>query len=186
MASGKAPIAESSTVEALMGRQRSHKRPLPTGIVSALTLLFWGIWLYLVLPLVSLLLWFFGVRLFIQEIKNGAYEGLRSSLADYSLVLLVLVALLALWIAWNVSRYGGSNDRRTVRRTEVTDDDVQKWFHLDGSLLAVLRGERFVHVDLDGDGCVMVMGTSPSRAPGLAPARDPDGGPQRGLSTRSG
>ena len=178
MLSGKALIAKSSTIDALLARQRSHRRPLPTGIVALLTLLFWGVWLYLVLPLVSLLLWFFGVRLFIQEITKGAYEGLRLSLADYSLILLVLVALLALWIAWNVSRYGGSNDRRTVRLADVTDREVQKWFRLDESLLSVLRGERFVHVDLDGDGCVMVMATSPSRLP-PAPERGPDGGPQR-------
>jgi biofilm PGA synthesis protein PgaD len=189
MPSGEAPIAESSTLEALLARLQSHhrppRRPLPTGILSLLTLLFWGIWLYLVLPLVSLLLWFFGVRLFIQEIAKGAYEGLRASLTAYSLILLVLVALLALWIAWNVSRYGGRHDRRTVRREDVTDGEVQKWFRLDGSLLSVLRGERFVHVDLDGEGCVMVMATSPSRLP-PAPERGPDGGPQRGLSTRSG
>lgn len=191
MPSGEALIAESSTLDSLMPRQRAHKRPLPTGIVSLLTLLFWGVWLYLVLPLVSLLLWFFGVRLFIQEITKGAYEGLRASLADYSLVLLVLVALLAAWIGWNVSRYGGSKDRRTVRLADVTDREVQKWFRLDESLLSVLRDERFVHVDLDGDGCVMLMATSPirvasSRMPAAAPGRGLDDGPQRGLTTRSG
>ena len=178
MESGEALIAEASAVDALVTRQRTHKRPLPAGIVSVLTVLFWGVWLYLVLPLVSLVLWFFGVRLFIQEITKGAYEGLRTSLTDYSLVLLVLVALLALWIAWNVSRYGGSNDRRTVRQAEVTDREVQKWFRLDESLLAVLRGERFVHVDLDGDGCVLLMAASP-RAVAAALPRGPDDRPQR-------
>jgi poly-beta-1,6-N-acetyl-D-glucosamine biosynthesis protein PgaD len=114
MQSGEAPIVEASTLDALRARQWSGRRPLPTGILSALTVLFWGVWLYLVLPLVSLLLWAFGVRFVIREIAAGGYEGLRSSLVAYSSVLLGLVGLLALWIVWNVTRYGGDKDRRTV------------------------------------------------------------------------
>ncbi len=188
MPSGEAPIAESSTLDALLARHWSHRRPLPTGILSLLTLLFWVVWLYLVLPLVSLLLWFFGVRLFIQEIAKGAYEGLRTSLAAYSLVMLILVGLLALWIAWNVVRYGGGHDRRTVRRAEVTDGEVREAFHLDAGLLSVLRGERLLRVDLDGDGGVMLIAPAPSRMASPASEAGPDGGgAQRGRdSTRSG
>jgi len=159
MPSGKALIAESSTVSALMSRQWSHRRPLPAGVVSLLTVVCWAIWVYLVLPLVSLLLWAFGLRLFISEITKGGYEGLRASLVAYSSVLLVLVGLLALWIAWNVTRYGGSHDRRTVKRAEVSDPEIQRAFRLDDSLLAVLRDERLVRIDLDREDCVVVLAT---------------------------
>jgi poly-beta-1,6-N-acetyl-D-glucosamine biosynthesis protein PgaD len=189
MPSGEAPIAESSTLDALLARHWSHRRPLPAGILSLLTLLFWVVWIYLVLPLVSLLLWFFGVRLVFQQIVTGGYEGLRASLISYSTVLLALIALLALWIAWNVSRYGGSNDRRTVRRAEVTDGEVREAFHLDAGLLSVLRGERLLRVDLDGDGGVMLIAAAPSRmaSPASEAAPDGGGGAQRIRdSTRSG
>ncbi|MFL6233087.1 MAG: poly-beta-1,6-N-acetyl-D-glucosamine biosynthesis protein PgaD [Thermoanaerobaculia bacterium] len=195
MQSGEAPIAEVSTLDALRARQWSRRRPLPTGILSALTVLFWGVWLYLVLPLVSLLLWVVGVRFFIREIAGGGYEGLRASLVAYSSVLLGLVGLLALWIAWNVTRYGGSKDRRTVKRGEVGDAEVREAFRLDESLLSALRGQRFVRVDLNGGGLV-VMPAAPPRmaAPALAvepPPANPtipeSGPPQRGPeSTRSG
>ena len=193
MQSGEAPIVEASSIDALLARQWSRRRPLPTGILSALTLLFWGVWLYLVLPLVSLLLWVFGVRFVIREIAEGGYEGLRSSMVAYSSVLLGLVGLLALWIAWNVVRYGGDKDRRTVKRGEVGDGEVRKAFQLDESLLSALRGERFVRVDLDGDG-VVVMSAAPPRvaapaAPAIAlPPAVPEGEPpQRAAeSTRFG
>ena len=177
MQSGEAPIAKVSSIDSMLARQWSRRRPLPTGLVSALTLLFWGVWLYLVLPLVSLVLWFFGVRFFIREIAEGGYEGLRSSLVAYSSVLLVLVGLLALWITWNVARYGGEKDRRTVKREEVKDAEVREAFHLDESLLARLRGERLVRVDLDGDGDgVVKMKVLPPRepAPGMALPAAPD------------
>ena len=196
MQSGEAPIAEASSIDALRARQWSRRRPLPTGILSALTLLFWGVWLYLVLPLFSLLLWVLGVRFVIREIAEGGYEGLRASLVAYSSVLLGLLGLLALWIAWNVSRYGGDKDRRTVKRAEVGDAEVRKAFQLDESLLSALRGERFVRVDLDGDGVVVMMAAPPRlaapAAPAIAPPPDlpdgPEGGPPQRApeSTRSG
>jgi len=162
MPSGKAPIAESSTIAALMSRQWPHRRPLPAGVISLLTVVCWAVWIYLVLPLVSLLLWALGVRLFLGELTKGGYAGLRTSLVAYSSVLLVLVSLLALWILWNVVRYGGSHDRRTVKRAEVTDLEIQQAFHLDDSLLAVLRDERLLRIDLDKDDCVVVIAAAPS------------------------
>ncbi len=190
MRSGEAPIADASTLDAMLARQWSRRRPLPAGIASALTLLFWGVWLYLVLPLVSLVLWFFGVRFFIREIAEGGYEGLRSALVAYSSVVRVLVGLLALWIAWNVTRYGGEKDRRTVKRGEVGDAEVREAFHLDESLLSTLRDERLVRIDLDGDG-VVVMKALPPREPAPALAPPPvlpeTGPPQRGPeSTKPG
>lgn len=191
MPPGKAPIAEASTVDALMARQWSRRRPLPTGLLALLTVLFWGIWLYLVLPLVSLLLWAFGVRFLVEQIRLGGYEGLLGSLATYGVVLLVLVSLLALWITWNVVRYGGSHDRRTVKRVEVPDWVVRGRFRIDDSLLAVLRAERLVRVDFKGDDVVLIAdertrAASPASPPlpagpeaGPAPQRDRD-------STRSG
>ncbi len=188
MQSGKAPIAESSVVQSLRSRQLSHRRPLSAGVASMLTVLFWALWLYLVLPLVSLVLWALGLRLFVTEIAKGAYEGLRGTLVSYSTVLLVLLGLLAIWIAWNVNRYGGSRDRRTVKRPEVSDPEIQRAFRLDDSLLAELRGGRFLRIDLDGDGCVVVHAGQPRLQPALlalGPARPV--GPQRDRDvTRSG
>jgi biofilm PGA synthesis protein PgaD len=192
MPSGKAPIAESSTVAALMSRQWSHRRPLPAGVVSLLTVVCWAAWLYLVLPLVSLVLWVLGVRLFLADLTEGGYAGLLTSLVAYSSVLLVLVGLLALWILWNVARYGGSNDRRTAKQAEVTDLEVQQAFQLDASLLAVLRDERLLRIDLDPEGCVMVIAAAPSGGvrPAISGAERP-GDHQRAAarepaSTRSG
>ena len=193
MPSGKAPIAEASNVDSLLARHWSHRRPVPTGVLAVLTVAFWAAWLYLVLPLVSLLLWAFGVRFFIEQMRLGAYEGLRSSLLLYSSVFIVLVALLALWISWNVKRYGGSSDRRTVKREEVPDAEVRQAFRLDESLHVLLRDQRLVRVDMNGGGIVVIGKEQPAkeqpRVESLVPGAGADGGadPQRGReTTRSG
>jgi len=194
MPSGKARIAETSTIAALMTRQWSHRQPLPAGILSLLTVVCWAVWIYLVLPLVSLLLWALGVRLFAAQLTQGGYDSLLASLAAYSSILFGVAGLLALWIVWNVVRYGGSNDRRTVKRAEVTDLEVQQAFRLDDSLLDVLRGERLLRLDLDQDDCVMVIAAEPSAKlrPAIPVSEPPAAGLQRVAapperdSTRSG
>lgn len=174
MPSGEAPIAEASTIDALRARRWSHRRPVPNGLLSVLTVLFWGLWLYLVLPLVSLLLWALGLRLFVRELTRGSYEGLLTSLIAYSSVLLVFVGLLALWITWNVARYGGRNDRRSRKREEVTDREIQEAFRLDDSLLSILRDERVVRLDLDPDDCVVITAAPRPRAVDPASDRGPE------------
>jgi biofilm PGA synthesis protein PgaD len=186
MVSGKAPIAESSTVDALLARHWSHRRPVPTGILALLTVLFWAVWLYLVLPLVSLLLWALGVRVFLEQFRQGGYEGLLASLATYSSVLLVIVSLLALWIVWNVVRYGGSSDRRTVKRAEVPDWVVRGAFRLDEKLLSVLRAERLLRVDFEGEGVVVLPGARPLAASPASPAMAAEAGPEAGPDTGPG
>ena len=86
------------------------------------------------------------------------------------MVLLVLVGLLAFWIAWNVVRYCGSSDRRTVKRTEVPDWVVRGKFRIDDSLLSVLRARRLVRVDFEGDDVVLI---ADARHPAVRPATPP-------------
>jgi poly-beta-1,6-N-acetyl-D-glucosamine biosynthesis protein PgaD len=157
MPSGEAPIAEASTVQTMLSRQWSRRPPPPPGLIPLLTVGFWAVWLYLVMPLVSLLLWVFGVRFSFEELTKDGLGGLLASLVSYSSILLALVGLLGLWITWNVVRYGGRHDRRTVKQAETTDEKVREAFRLDGSLLQMLRSERLVRIDLDKDDCVVVI-----------------------------
>lgn len=154
MRSGAALIAEASTLEAMRARRGSPRRPLPTGMLGTLTVVFWVLWIYLILPLVSLVLWAAGVRLFAREMGADGYRGLAQTLIAYSSTLLVLVALLAFWIAWNVARYGGTHDRRRVKAREIADRAVWERFHLDEALGQSLRQARSVGVDVDETGFV--------------------------------
>lgn len=154
MQSGAALIDEASTIEAMRARRGAPRRPLPTGMLGTLTVVFWAVWIYLILPLVSLVLWASGVRLFAREISADGYRGLAQTLIAYSSTLLVLVALLAFWIAWNVARYGGAQDRRRVKADEIADRVVWQRFHLDDALGQSLRQARSVRVDVDETGFV--------------------------------
>lgn len=156
---GEAPIAEHSSLRAMLERRWYHRRRVRQGLVYMLTVLFWGLWTYLVLPVVSLVLWFMGARLFYEQmVELGGYESLIRSLGAYSAVFLAIVAFLLLWILWNVTRYGGHKDRRTVKAPDVSDAEVATVRMLDESLLPELRTRRRMVVDLDFQDCLVVTG----------------------------
>lgn len=79
---------------------------------AALTTLFWGLWIYLIMPLVSLLLWFAGYQVFVEQmITLGGYEVLLERIAHYGLVVLATMVATLIWVVWNVQRYGHHNIR---------------------------------------------------------------------------
>lgn len=127
------------------------------GMVGALTVACWALWIYLILPLVSLLLWVSGVRTLARELPSGGYSALAHTLVSYSLVLVILVSLLGFWIWWNVARYSGANDRRTLKRPEATHTNVWRSFQVDESIGQAIRDARSIRVDLDSAGCLVVL-----------------------------
>ena len=183
MPSGTAPTAERPPRRGTANRLPPAQRPEPMhraerprmgkGVPALLTVLFWGLWVYLILPLASALLWFFGVRLFLNEMGEGSYQALVASLVAYSTVFVVLFGLLVTWIGWNIMCYSGSNDRRTVKKPLLTDDEVRRVFRLEPAVLARLRDERLVRLDLDEQHDTALV-------PEIRPARPPRAGqPER-------
>jgi poly-beta-1,6-N-acetyl-D-glucosamine biosynthesis protein PgaD len=76
------------------------------------TTVFWGLWLYVVMPLISALLWVAGVHVFVEQMfVLGGYEALIERLSAYGGVVLAMLAVISLWIAWNVRHYGHRNTR---------------------------------------------------------------------------
>lgn len=172
MPSGVALIAEASTIEAMRARRPSPQKPIHNGVLGALTVAFWALWIYLVLPLVSLALWVAGVERFARQTGADGSRALLDTLLSYSFVLLALVGALAIWILWNVSRYGGERDRRVVKAAEADDLEVWKLFRLDETVGRSLRGARRLWVELDEQGFVVAVDSRLRPAPAVAlPAR---------------
>lgn len=136
--------------------------------MSVVTLAFWAVWFYFVTPLVTLVLWLLGVGLVRDHVTATGYHDMRQAILSYSLVLLGMVALLTFWIVWNVVRYSGTADRRTVKRPDVTDLEVWQTFKLDDSIHATLCATRLARIDLDETDTVVVISTATPRR--LSPA----------------
>jgi len=78
----------------------------------SITMAFWLVWVYLILPLVNLLMWLLGVRLFVDEmLVQGGYVALLAELRTYGLAVLGMSLAMLVWIEWNQRRYGVHNQR---------------------------------------------------------------------------
>lgn len=104
---------------------------------SLVTLIFWAIWLYLLLPLFSLLAWLVGIRLFYQEmIAEKGYRSFFDLVGGYALVVLVIAAFFLGWAGYNLFRFRGKERRKSVGSVDKTDiarqfavevDQLNKW-----------------------------------------------------------
>lgn len=79
------------------------------------TSLMWGFWIYLFLPLLSLVLWLLGIRHFyIETIEEAGYLKLLDLLgkAGWSIILIFLA--LRLWGLYNYRRFGKRERRKSL------------------------------------------------------------------------
>lgn len=118
--------------------------------VLVLTIIFWGLWSYLVTPLVSLALWFAGIYLFVDRmISMGGYQMFAGQLVLYGSLTLLMSFVLTLWIVWNQMRYG-RNERRTVPPAHVSETQVATAMNLSPVLVGVLRSAKEIVLHYDG------------------------------------
>jgi len=114
-----------------------------------MTALFWGLWFYLIAPLIGLFFWFGGIYLFIDRmVMMGGYQDLIDKAYQYSLAIAAMWGVLAMWVVWNQKRYG-NRDRRKLRPTHVSRINLKSSTGLDFPLLDQLRHSKeiFIHFD---------------------------------------
>ncbi len=106
-------------------------------VIGMVTLGFWMVWIYLWIPLLSLLAWVFGFQVFERHmIELKGYQGLFDLLGVYAIVVFLLGGSLLAWAGYNIRRYGGEN-RRSVkpvvtleeqaRTSNVASSDLERW-----------------------------------------------------------
>lgn len=126
----------------------------------SVTIIFWAIWTYLVIPLFSLLLWFAGVYLFVDRmIQMGGYHSFAEKLGAYGVSVAAMAALLAVWVYWNRRRYG-DRERRTARPAPVSEARVAQAMGLAPTTVANVRSQKEVSVHFESENRPRVEWTS--------------------------
>jgi len=124
----------------------SLKTPLRRGIELSVTTAAWLLWVYLVMPGVTLALWAIGIRLFVlEQIKLNNYQGLLSVAGYYLAGLAGIWLALNFWSTYNKSRFGGLDRRRDAGA--VTIDELVKCGGLTEADLVRAREARRVVFD---------------------------------------
>lgn len=129
--------------------KRTRLRRLQRAGEFTLTALFWAAWLYLIAPLLSLLLWLAGIELFRDVmIVHGGYQALLEELVRYTLVVLVMLAVVLLWVGWNLRHYGEHN-KRTHQPPPVSEAELAAFAGLEEADVRRLQTARVAVVTFD-------------------------------------
>ena len=122
-----------------------------TATEFTITTLFWLAWIYLVMPLVSLLLWGLGIRLFVNEmLVRGGYEALLGEMGSYSLVVLAMLVTTLIWVYWNQRRYG-RHEQRIQQPTPVSLAEIAATTGLSLGAIQAIRAKRCLRITFDDD-----------------------------------
>jgi biofilm PGA synthesis N-glycosyltransferase PgaC len=109
----------------------------------------WGLWAYLILPLLSLVVWYFGAVLFKETMLTPGGISTLIEIAHYGAVIFSMWLGLAVWIFWNKLRYSDMRDRRKSKAPVVSDQQLMEYTGLDQFSLTALREcqEMCLHFD---------------------------------------
>lgn len=127
------------------------------------TVIFWGLWIYLITPLLSLLLWYIGISLFVDRMVTlGGYEAFARQMVNYGSVVVVMWLLLTLWVVWNLHRYGQRN-RRMALPPHVTKAQMAEAMHLTQESIRRLNASRITYMHFDGQERPVIEKTVPGK-----------------------
>ncbi len=144
-----------------------------------LTLVFWMIWLYLWMPLITALAWYLGFRQFeLQFLQLGGFDGLREVLGTYFTVFELIVVAFLGWSLYNQRRHARNKQVFPPVRTRY--GRMCRTFGLHKSGLLRLRHSKRAVVDYDIGRSVLVLETTPMKNPRQRPSRErPDDSAQK-------
>ena len=107
------------------------------------TTLMWGLWIYLFLPLLNVILWLLGFHFFyVKVIEKGGYIQLLNLLGKMGLAVLFIFGTLRLWGHYNYIRFGKKNRRKSVSPT--TADQLSEFFNLPRDQVLEMQSKKEV------------------------------------------
>ena len=121
-------------------------------IYPVITFAFWILWIYIWLPLVSLVAWGFGVQLFYDEmILESGLEAFTELAGTYGVVIILLGASLISWALYNWRRF--RNKERRSATGLLSTEELAEYFQVDIDELLICHDANriVVHHNERGD-----------------------------------
>jgi biofilm PGA synthesis protein PgaD len=129
-----------------------HQPRLHRAAFGLVTLAFWALWLYFMMPAVTLLGWAFGISRFVDVmIVNGGALAVVRLLGWYLLIIAILSGSLIGWAVYNWTRFRNSTRRSNASRP-VADAVVAARLGVDRHVLARWQRARSMQVNFDDEG----------------------------------
>jgi biofilm PGA synthesis protein PgaD len=130
---------------------------------GAITAAFWLAWVFLWLPLITLLGWlFFGQRFQLQMINLDGYKSFVDLLSIYCVVVGIMGGTLILWATYNHLRFRGIDRRRETDAPTATAMGAH--IKHPGGAIEAWRNHAIVTVHHDAQGGIQDVVPTPLQA----------------------
>lgn len=126
--------------------------PLQRVTTRGITLVFWVIWIYLWLPLISLVAWWVGIQLFREHmLDNDGYQTLFSDMHQYALTIAFIAVVLIGWARYNLLRFRDKGNRKASKHVDPADQ--AQYFKIEAQQLCQWQTAKrlVIHHDKQGD-----------------------------------
>ncbi|MFQ5488183.1 MAG: poly-beta-1,6-N-acetyl-D-glucosamine biosynthesis protein PgaD [Gammaproteobacteria bacterium] len=118
---------------------------------ALITLLFWVLWFYLWIPVISLVAWLLSADVFYREmIRLDGLYGLLDLLGWYGLVIASIAVFYSGWALYNQFRFRGKNRRQ--EQPEVEPLELADAFNIEPALILPLQEAKRLLIVHDEQG----------------------------------
>lgn len=115
------------------------------------TFMFWTVYMYLWMPLITLFAWWIGVKLFNKHfVELQGASGLLEKLNLYAFIILLISATLIMWAYVEQMRFKGKHRRHA--RTAVTVQQVAAHHQMNAQELTSLMKKKLLEVHFSKQG----------------------------------
>jgi biofilm PGA synthesis protein PgaD len=112
------------------------------GVFGVINALGWMLWIYLFIPLLSLLAWVFGYYQFDQYILNDPQPDLVNQLWSLAILVLVMNVVLLIWASYNWWRFKNNDRRQHVEN--ISNQQIAHFYELSEDALQLAQREQIV------------------------------------------
>ena len=131
--------------------QDEVKSPLRRVVEDTITVVCWGVYLYLLLPMFTLVLWIFGIQtIFDQIIGERGYEELIRLLANGGITTLVILLIVSGWTYYNYLWFMRRGERRGNQVRISSDVEMSALLETDITAMEEIRSARRLEIRIEG------------------------------------
>ena len=117
---------------------------------AIVTALLWAVYLYLWVPLISLLAWALGFEFaYDVMVRAGGARDLLPILLEYAVVISMILSAFTIWSVSNRLRF--KNLSRRSRRQPVSDDALSEYWGLPLGQIRSMRAHQIIRVSFDAE-----------------------------------
>lgn len=132
------------------------KSPFRHFVEGSVTLTLWAVWLYWILPILTIFLWLLGVRFFYYKIFLGrSLIQLLEVMKEGAIAILLIFILNLFWISYNYRFIFKRVGERRKQVRKCTDKMVADFFKIDLGILEKAKKERLINLTLTDKGFII-------------------------------